>query len=43
MIRCIGSLVFGFLLLIGTVVGQDKNAWKIPTGIDMVDQMRKAG
>ncbi len=43
MIRCIGSLFFGLLFLTGSVVGQDKNAWKIPTGVDMVDQVRMAG
>lgn len=43
MIRCIGSLFLGLLFLTGSVVGQDKNAWKIPTGVDMVDQVRKAG
>lgn len=43
MIRCISNSLFGFLLIAGSVVGQDKNAWRIPTGVDMVDQVRKAG
>ncbi len=43
MIRNICCLLFAFLFLAGSVLGQGKNAWQIPTGIDMVDQVRKAG